>query len=100
MGELKVYHCNEWHNEYTEFYLKSEVDKVIAEKDAEIKRMKKMRNMDEAAFLLRRSNCLRIRKKPQTETCAVAFEGYGSFERSGLLDLPRRKQLCDCRLQR
>ena len=30
MSELKVYHCNEWHNEYTEFYMKSEVDKVIA----------------------------------------------------------------------
>ena len=31
MSELKVYHCNEWHNEYTEFYIKSEADKVIAE---------------------------------------------------------------------
>ena len=31
MSELKVYHCNEWHNEYTEFYLKSEADKVIAD---------------------------------------------------------------------
>ena len=30
MSELKVYHCNEWHNEYTEFYIKSEADKVIA----------------------------------------------------------------------
>ena len=30
MSEPKVYHCNEWHNEYTEFYLKSEADKVIA----------------------------------------------------------------------
>lgn len=30
MSELKVYHCNEWHNEYTEFYMKSEADKVIA----------------------------------------------------------------------
>ena len=29
--ELKVYHCNEWHNEYTEFYLKSDVDSAIAE---------------------------------------------------------------------
>lgn len=36
MSELKVYHCNEWHNEYTEFYIKSEADKVIAEKDAKI----------------------------------------------------------------
>ena len=24
--ELKVYHCNEWHNEYTEFYLKNEAE--------------------------------------------------------------------------
>lgn len=31
MNELKVYHCNEWNNEYTEFYLKSEADKLIAE---------------------------------------------------------------------
>ena len=30
MQELKVYHSNEWHNEYTDFYLKSEADKVIA----------------------------------------------------------------------
>lgn len=29
MSELKVYHCNEWHNEYTEFYIKSEADKMI-----------------------------------------------------------------------
>lgn len=29
--ELKVYNCNEWHNEYTEFYLKSEADKAIAD---------------------------------------------------------------------
>ena len=29
--KLKVYHCNEWHNEYTEFYLKDEADKVIAD---------------------------------------------------------------------
>ena len=41
MSEPKVYHCNEWHNEYTEFYLKSEADKVIAEKDAEIVELKK-----------------------------------------------------------
>ena len=31
MSELKVYHCNEWHNHYTEFYLKFEADKVIAD---------------------------------------------------------------------
>ena len=29
--ELKVYHCNEWHNEYTEFHLKSDVDAAIDE---------------------------------------------------------------------
>ena len=40
MSELKVYHCNEWKNEYTEFYIKSEADKVIAEKDAEIAGLK------------------------------------------------------------
>ena len=42
MNELKVYHCNEWHNEYTEFYLKSEADKVIADKDAEIAQLQAM----------------------------------------------------------
>ena len=30
MIELKVYHCNEWHNEYTEFYMKSEADAYIS----------------------------------------------------------------------
>lgn len=40
MIELKVYHFNEWHNEYTEFYLKSEADKVIAELKAENERMR------------------------------------------------------------
>ena len=45
MSELKVYHCNEWHNEYTEFYLKSEADEVIAEKDREIEVQKRLRNM-------------------------------------------------------
>ena len=33
MSELKVYHCNEWHNEYTEFYKKYEVDIYIARKN-------------------------------------------------------------------
>lgn len=40
MSKLKVYHCNEWHNECTEFYLKSDVDKVIADKDSEIAELK------------------------------------------------------------
>ena len=31
MSKLKIYHCDEWHNPYTEFYLKSEADKVIAD---------------------------------------------------------------------
>lgn len=39
MSELKAYHCIEWHNEYTEFYLKSEADEVIAKLNAEIKRL-------------------------------------------------------------
>lgn len=33
--ELKVYHCNEWHNEYTEFYIKYDVDAAIDELKAE-----------------------------------------------------------------
>ena len=39
--ELKVYHCNEWHNEYTEFYIKSDVDATLAEKDSENRRLKR-----------------------------------------------------------
>jgi pyruvate-formate lyase len=41
MSELKVYHHELRHNEYEEFYLKYEADKVIAEKDAEIVELKK-----------------------------------------------------------
>ena len=29
MSELEIYHCDEWHNPYTEFYLKHEADQVI-----------------------------------------------------------------------
>lgn len=29
MSELEIYHCDEWHNPYTEFYLKHEADRVI-----------------------------------------------------------------------
>lgn len=38
MSELKVYHCNEWHNEYTEFYRKDEVKKAIADLEESHKR--------------------------------------------------------------
>lgn len=41
MSELKVYHCNEWHNEYTEFYIKYDVDATLAEKDSENRRLKR-----------------------------------------------------------
>ena len=41
MSELKVYHCNEWHNEYTEFYMKSEADAYITELKAKNERLKK-----------------------------------------------------------
>ena len=40
MSELKVYHHELRHDEYEEFYLKFEADKVIAEKDADICRLK------------------------------------------------------------
>lgn len=29
MSELKVYHCDEWHNPHTEFYLRHEADRVL-----------------------------------------------------------------------
>ncbi len=37
MSELKAYYCHLLHNEYTEFYSKSEADKVIAELKADYK---------------------------------------------------------------
>ena len=40
MSKLNVYHHELRHNEYAEFYLKSEADKVIAEKDEEIAELK------------------------------------------------------------
>ena len=40
MSELNVYHHELRHNEYDEFYLKYEADKVIAEKDKEIAELK------------------------------------------------------------
>jgi hypothetical protein len=40
MSELNVYHHELRHNEYEEFYLKYEADKVIAEKDKEIAELK------------------------------------------------------------
>lgn len=40
MSELNVYHHELRHNEYDEFYLKYEVDKVLAEKDKEIEELK------------------------------------------------------------
>lgn len=36
MSELKTYYCTTIHNEHTEFYIKSEADAVIAEKDTKI----------------------------------------------------------------
>lgn len=29
MSELEIYHCDEWHNPHTEFYLKHEADREI-----------------------------------------------------------------------
>lgn len=77
MSELKVYHCNEWHNHYTEFYLKSEADKVIedlekkldiykrgwmendrvnANQYAEIRHQKYKRCLDKAKWCFTKSN--------------------------------------------
>jgi hypothetical protein len=53
MSELNVYHHELRHNEYDEFYLKSETDKVIAEKDKEIATLKdKLRHYPIMAALL------------------------------------------------
>ena len=48
MSELKTYYCTTIINEHTEFYEKSEADKVIAEKDAEIARLKVKGCLDKA----------------------------------------------------
>lgn len=40
MSELNIYHNELRPDEYDEFYLKYEADKVIAEKDAEIAKLK------------------------------------------------------------
>ena len=48
MSELNVYHHELRHNEYDEFYLKYEADKVIAEKDKVIAELKdKLQNVSE-----------------------------------------------------
>lgn len=62
MSELKVYHCNE----YTEFVMKSEADKALAEKDAEIAKLKAQveeeRSAKAEAAKLR--SCLKCDNKP------------------------------------
>ena len=65
MSELKVYHCNEWHNEYTEFYIKSEADKVIAELKARIAELEEERRWRKFPD-----------EKPEEDTwCIVFHEG-------------------------
>ena len=52
MSKLNVYHHELRRNEYAEFYLKYEADKVIAEKDAEIAELKaqKAQAEDDCAY--------------------------------------------------
>ena len=48
MSKLNVYHHELRHNEYAEFFIKYEVDAVIAEKDKEIAELKdKLQNVSE-----------------------------------------------------
>lgn len=49
MSNLKVYHCNEWHNEYTEFHMKCDVDALLSEKDKEIEELKAQLESEKAA---------------------------------------------------
>lgn len=65
MSELNVYHCNEWHNEYTEFYIKSEADKVIAEKDKEIAELKA--DYREACDRLQTANLIKDEQKKKAD---------------------------------
>lgn len=49
MSDLKVYHCNEWHNEYTEFHMKCDVDALLSEKDKEIEELKAQIEIEKAS---------------------------------------------------
>ena len=57
MSELKVYHCNEWHNEYTEFYIKSEADKVIAGLEETLKNSRNARKYWRKEYLIEYKEC-------------------------------------------
>lgn len=68
MSELKVYHCNERHNEYTEFYIKSDVDAAIDELKAENRRLK--RALWLARALRARDKAFEYHFKNNVEMCA------------------------------
>jgi len=52
MSELNIYHHELRPDEYDEVYLKSEADKVIAEKDKELRHQKYKRCLDKADYAM------------------------------------------------
>ena len=94
MSELKVYHCNEWHNHYTEFYLKFEADKVIADLEESHKKevgqllilnreqanaANRLRDsMEQAIRHYKNKRCLAMAK--WCKTSALCDEGLGAFK--------------------
>ena len=86
MSELKVYHCNEWHNEYTEFYRKDEVKKVIKKLEEshkkevgqllmEIAELKAQKAQAEAKKYAMDQEAAGITAKAQAEAEAIRLKG-------------------------
>jgi hypothetical protein len=75
--ELKVYHCNEWHNEYTEFYLKNEADKLIERKDKAFEYAQAVILVDIAIIKKqKRKRCLAMANMCRAEM--VFWDNYGA----------------------
>ena len=74
MSELKVYHCNEWHNEYTEFYRKDEVKKVIKKLEESHKK--------EVGQLLMEIAELKAQKAQAEDECAYWKMCHGNAEKA------------------
>lgn len=88
MSELKVYHCNEWHNEYTEFYMKSEVDKVIVELKAQKaqaeddcaywKTQARKNAVDNVVMAKQRAEALKRERRRKNKQCVAMAEWCNS----------------------
>ena len=78
MSELKVYHCNEWHNEYTEFYIKSEADKVIADLEDDCaywKNMAQKNAADNVVMAKQRLEAFKRERRHKYKRCLAMASG-------------------------